>query len=261
MKTLQFRLAGAVTALALGLTFLFAGSQAQAAANPDAATGATISKMTGRATVFLPDGTKVRASVGMKLSQGSTISTGFGSVTLDLDPHGVAVIRPRSSLTIDELSRVKDQEVTRFNLKKGELVGDVKKVAQNSVYEVQTAKGVAGIRGTQYRILSVGVFICANGQYQVTLAGINQETGKPKVFVIRTNSKLDVTKVVQQVANLTPAEAQKLVTELQPGGKPVNPTVGGGGRPAPVEITITGGVGDNGRLFQRINAGDIHYDE
>jgi len=255
MKTLQFRLAGAMTALALGLTFLLSGSQAQAAADPSvASTGATITKLSGRATVFLPDGSKVRATKGMSVSQGSTISTGFGSVTLDLGAHGVAVVGSRSSLVIDELSRVKDQEVTKFNLKKGELIGDVKKVAANSKYEVQTAKGVAGIRGTAYHILAIGVFKCLNGNFTVTLFTVDAQ-GNPKVFVVNTKSQLDAVGVLESVTTLSESEINAELSKMD-GGDSVKSTRNTGTfTPSADPITVTGtlGTSDNGRTIQVIN--------
>ena len=264
MKTLQHRIAGAALTLALGLTFLFSASQAQAAADPAATGGATVESANGRATLFRADGSRERVTVGMKIGEGDKLITGLGTVGLNLGSHGLVRVQSRSEVTLEELKRnaggEAGKDTTIFNLTKGGLLGDVKKVSANSDYKVKTAKGVAGIRGTKYLILAVGVFKCANGSLVVTMFAINPQTGQPKVFTVTPGTKLDSTKVVQEVTNMTPGEAATVVNLVDTPPGPVTPVVIVINQ-APTEVFISPTAGDNNRLFQYIDEGDIGGDD
>jgi len=248
MKTLQNRLGSAALACALAFTFLFSGASAQAAADPNAVTStAKVTAVTGKATVF-QDGKSTRVKKGMELGAGATISTGLGTVTLNLGGHGIAQIQSRTTLTIEEL---KHRNVggtvvgtTKFDLKKGILLGNVKKTSAESNYQVKTAKGVAGIRGTTYEIHAVGIFKCGEGLYTVQLLVVDPATGQPKVITLQPATMLDAQAAVVEVLNLPPGQAAALNAAVTAMIAP--PGVGGVViiPRTPTETTITGAVGN-----------------
>ena len=54
-----------------------------------------------------------------------------------------------------------------MDLRNGRILGNVKKLAAASKYEVKTPQGVAGIRGTRYDIRADGTVIVIEGQVVV----------------------------------------------------------------------------------------------
>jgi hypothetical protein len=246
MKTLQNRIGSAALACALALTLLFTGASAQAAADPNAVrTTATVTGVTGRATVF-QDGNSSKVKKGMEIGVGATISTGLGTVTLNLGGHGNAIVQSRSTLTIEELSHKivggETQGNTKFDLKKGILLGNVKKTTAASNYKVKTAKGVAGIRGTTYEIHAIGIFKCGEGMFTVQLL-VTGPDGAPQVITLQSATQLDAQAAVAVVLNLTPAQAQVVNNAVNP--LLANPNVRGVILipRTPIETTITGTVG------------------
>ena len=247
MKTLQNRIGSAALACALAITFLFAGSSSQAATDPNAVrTTATVTGVTGKATVF-QGGKSSKVKKGMEVGVGATISTGLGTVTLNLGGHGIAIVQSRSTLTIEELSHKivggETQGRTKFDLKQGILLGNVKKTSAASNYEVKTAKGVAGIRGTTYEIHAVGIFKCGEGMYTVQLLVTDPATNQLQVITLQPTTQLDAQGAVAEVLNLTPAQAQALNNAVDPllqdpnvSGVIVVPKT-------QIEATITGTVG------------------
>src|SRR5690606_22284182 len=69
-------------------------------------------------------------------------------------------------LTVDDLGAEKIIE-TQLDLRSGRILGNVKKLAATSKYEVKTPQGVAGIRGTRYDISADGTVTVVEGQVVV----------------------------------------------------------------------------------------------
>jgi hypothetical protein len=69
-------------------------------------------------------------------------------------------------LTVDRTGVDKVIE-TQLDLRNGRILGNVKRLAAASKYEVKTPHGVAGIRGTRYDIRSDGTVIVTEGQVVV----------------------------------------------------------------------------------------------
>ncbi len=135
-------------------------------------TQATVARVTGAATVTLPDGSTVALTEGMKVPQGATIKTGAdGDVYLETHKGYVTSIKKDSEVGVDELSVQSEggkvtAEVTTLNLKSGNLVAklDPSKKAVNQ-YAVRTPKGVAAARGT--------IFTMSYKNQKVTIAVVN----------------------------------------------------------------------------------------
>jgi hypothetical protein len=127
----------------------------------------------------------------MELEEGTTITTGPGS-TVDLQVNGrtstVRVVE-NSRLSLKKMQDVgAGDSQTMLNIDNGTVFGSVKKITKESTYDIQTPRGVAGIRGTDW---AVQVSQLANGNYTVTFTSA---TGK--VFVV---ANISIAGVMTQV--------------------------------------------------------------
>jgi len=108
-------------------------------------------------------------NVGMRLGQNSVIRTAPGSVVdLFLGDNGPVVrVTEATTMGIDTLTseNVGNETVieTQLDLRNGRILGNVKKLAEASTYEVKTPQGVAGIRGTRYDIRADGTVTVLEG--------------------------------------------------------------------------------------------------
>ncbi len=118
------------------------------------------------------------ARVGSQLSPNSIIKTGAGSVVdLFLGDNGPVVrVTESTEMGIDRLdvegSGVDKVIETQLDLKSGRILGNVKKLAEASKYEVKTPVGVAGIRGTEYDISANGRVSVITGLVQVVYVDV-----------------------------------------------------------------------------------------
>jgi len=168
-------------------------------------------KVTG--AVSRVDGTGVTSAVtdGSALSESDTIITGADSGVVLVFMNGSSVkLGGNSRLLVEQfkmdplagdiniatLKKEPSVSQTTLNLAYGELVGDVKKLHKSSSYNIKTAVGAAGIRGTIYRV----VFLpAANGQparFQLSTAeGL-------VVFTAPTGATTDVAQGAEVVATV-----------------------------------------------------------
>jgi hypothetical protein len=111
--------------------------------------------------------------VGTSLNQNSVVRTAPGStVDLFLNENGPAVrVTENTTLGIDRLTvdrtGVDNVIETQLDLRNGRILGNVRKLAAASKYEVKTPQGVAGIRGTRYDISADGTVRVVEGQIVV----------------------------------------------------------------------------------------------
>ena len=111
--------------------------------------------------------------VGTSLNQNSVIRTAPGStVDLYMNENGPAVrVTENTTLGIDRLTidrtGVDNIIETQLDLRNGRILGNVRKLAAASKYEVKTPQGVAGIRGTRYDISADGTVRVIEGQVVV----------------------------------------------------------------------------------------------
>src|SRR5437879_1751994 len=120
-------------------------------------TQATVARVSGSATVSMPDGSTAPLTAGMKVAQGATITTGAdGDVYLESHAGYLTAIKHDSVVAVDEISVTSSggkvtEEKTLLDLKSGNLVAklDPTKKAVNN-YQVRTPKGVAAARGTVF---------------------------------------------------------------------------------------------------------------
>jgi len=219
---------------ALALAYVFTAVNVQAAAQPGAEQGkAKVVAVSGRAaTATEVGGAPMELKKGMVLKPGTTIQTGPGtSVYLDLGENGERLtVKPDSTLSLDKLTinRTGADTVvdTELEVKKGSIVGNVKKLSAASNYSVKTAKGVAGIRGTAFHIFAVGIYRCATGQLIVTVTEITQPgqpAAKPVVFTVTPGSQVDLSAAlpgqVVAVIPIPPALLNIILSDSAPPGE------------------------------------------
>src|SRR5688572_4466592 len=151
--------------------FLMSASTTQAAPEQNKA---VVRAVRGTANYSTDRGANWKAlKVGTSLNQNSVIRTAPGSnVDLYMNENGPAVrVTENTTLGIDRLTidrtGVDNVIETQLDLRNGRILGNVKRLAAASKYEVKTPHGVAGIRGTRYDIRSDGTVIVTEGQVVV----------------------------------------------------------------------------------------------
>lgn len=139
------------------------GLALSATAQSTKVTEATVAKLTGSATVTLPDGSTAAVTQGMKIPQGATIATAAdGEVLLQTHASTAATLKANTTVSIDELNTSSaggkvTEEVTTLNLKNGNLISALDPSKKNvNNYKVRTAKGVAAARGTTFSVVING---------------------------------------------------------------------------------------------------------
>lgn len=177
MKSIIPTLGRLLAALAVISLWLTATTAQAATKGAETAAKATVVSVVGKVLVNYGDAAPEEATLKMVLREGATINTGNNSkIVLDLGPNGSALsINANSTLVLDELKLNSTPQgpaaTTTLDLKRGGLIGNTKKLSQASKYEVRTANGVAGIRGTSFRFLATGLWQCFSGLVQVSANG------------------------------------------------------------------------------------------
>jgi hypothetical protein len=144
-------------AVALAAALLLSVS-AEAKANK-----AVVRAIRGGAAEITTDGRSWKpAKVGQQLGENSAVKTDANAmVDLFLGDNGPVVrVTKDTTLGIDRLdvesTGIEKVIETQLDLRSGKILGNVKKMAAASKYEVKTPMGVAGIRGTEYAISADG---------------------------------------------------------------------------------------------------------
>jgi hypothetical protein len=116
-----------------------------------------------------PGAPKQAIKVGDVLKPGATVETS-AAATVDLflgKKIGILRVTENTTLVIDKfiltdtgVDKVVD---VQLNVPQGTILGDVHKLATASKYEIKVPNGVAGIRGTKYRISSMGYIVLLEG--------------------------------------------------------------------------------------------------
>ncbi len=201
-------------ACAVALGSILIAESAQAAAGK-----AVVRAVRGTADFSDGGGSWKKMRVGTILRQNAVVRTAAdSSVDLFLDMNGPVVrVTENTQVGLDRLSfeetGVETVIDTGIDLKDGRILGNVKKMAQASKYEVKTPNGVAGIRGTEYDISANGKVLVISGSVVVISGG--------QTFVVNAGEMFDpgsksVKKAEPQVLSdvgQTIADVTKVVTE------------------------------------------------
>lgn len=179
----------AVVAMCVGLSLTVSTHDAQAQYKQNMA---FVRAIEGSATYN--DGAKSGSVTrGLFLHEDARITTSAGSyVDLFLGENGPFVrVTESSNLTLDRLAfRETGEEIvveTSLNLRKGRILGQVKRTSPASRYEVVTPTMVAGIRGTDYDISADGTTKIYDGTAVVAYS----IDGQVPTFLVNAGFKFD----------------------------------------------------------------------
>ena len=130
---------------------------------------AVVRSIRGQAQYQEAGGQWLQLKVGQVLKAGSTVRTANDShADLFMDQNGPVIrLVENTTLGLDKLSftvtGVDTIIETQLDLKSGRIIGIVRKMADQSKYEIKTPNGVAGIRGTEYDITATSVLRVVSG--------------------------------------------------------------------------------------------------
>jgi hypothetical protein len=130
---------------------------------------AVVRSIRGKAQYLESGGQWLELKVGQVLKPGSTVRTANDShADLFMDQNGPVIrLVENTTLGLDKLNYTvtgADTIIeTQLDLKSGRIVGIVRKMADQSKYEIKTPNGVAGIRGTEYDITATSVLRVVSG--------------------------------------------------------------------------------------------------
>lgn len=183
-----------------------------------------------------------KLNVGMRLNQNSVIRTAPGStVDLFLGDNGPVVrVTESTTMGIDRLTyeAMGNETVieTQLDLRNGRILGNVKKLAAASKYEVKTPQGVAGIRGTRYDIRADGTVTVIEG----TVLVVYVVGGQPQPAV-QVNAGQTVTPPAQagdpiRVVDANPTVIQQITGEINQSTEIATETVDVDGTPTVVIV-------------------------
>ena len=190
--------------------------------------------------------------VGTVLKSGSTVKTAAdSSVDCFLGANGPVVrVTENTQMGFDKLSynRADSETVieTELNLANGRILGNVKKLAAASKYEIKVPNGVAGIRGTEYE---VHVTRRADGQVEVTVTCVKGQI--VAAFVVDGTTRTAVLGTDESYSSLTgktikisAADRDRLADEIAKAGGSERPNLIGTTVPVPTtEQHLTGATG------------------
>ena len=116
-----------------------------------AQSSAVIKEATGKVEVQAPGGRWTSAAVGMTISRGTTISTGFGSrALLDLG-NAVLNVQPLTRLRLEELIQKEGTVQTDLFLRVGKVKAEVKSVSGlQQDFKLRSPVSTAAVRGTTF---------------------------------------------------------------------------------------------------------------
>jgi hypothetical protein len=198
--------------------------------------------------------------VGARLKQNSIIRTAPGAtVDLFLGDNGPVVrVTENTTMGIDRLTVDRGNETiieTQLDLRSGRILGNVKKLAAASKYEVKTPQGVAGIRGTRYDISADGTVKIVQGDAIVVYV-LGGRTSTATLHGPQMSRPPTTAGGEPIISAIPPAEVDRINREIDsiPGGPVPTPYVEG--QPTiltinPIQEQIQGG--DRAKVETEIN--------
>lgn len=172
-----------------------------------------------------------KLTVGTRLNPNSVVRTAPAStVDVFLGDNGPVVrITEDTSLGFDKLSSegtgLEKVIETELDLRNGRILGNVKKLAAASRYEVKTPVGVAGIRGTEYDISANGDVTVVSGSVVVVYILPDGTTTVPVTVNAGQTVRAPAAGAQPVVVNASPAALQ-LIRESMPGVGTTGATTG-----------------------------------
>ena len=168
------------TILSRGFASILMGACAVALAqdNSRKPSQAIVRAVHGAATYSVNGGAALPLRTEMKLEEDTQIETAKDA-WVDLQVNGktsVVRVQPETKVVLKTMEELGGGDETMLDVKNGTIYGFVKKIAKDSKYEVNTPRGVMGLRGTDF---SVKVLQNPDGTYNVTF-----NCFKGQIFVV-----------------------------------------------------------------------------
>lgn len=166
LGSLMFKLAAG--GVALVVSAMLGSAQAQQEGT------VTVTSVRGSAQYSDAGGSWMPLKVGKVLKAGAVVKTAADSqVDLFLKQNGPVVrVTADTTLGLDKMlfddTGAETVVETQLNLVNGRILGNVKKLAAASRYDVKVPTGTVGIRGTEYDISASGVVHVVTGEVLVT---------------------------------------------------------------------------------------------
>ena len=184
---------------------------------------ATVRSVIGRATYTEDGGQATPLRPNTVLNPGAIITT-EADTTVDLQVNGrtsTVRVTANTTMTLEKMLNLGagDSE-TMLNLKNGTVVGSVRKISKASKYEVMTARGVAGIRGTDFAVSSLPN---PNGAPTVTFSSVTG-TVYCVANILVNNVMTQVPKTLNTGQSWTPPETATSVIDPAVVATTVTPT-------------------------------------
>jgi hypothetical protein len=210
---------------------------------------AKVVRIKGDARYSAGDSVWHKVKVGTKLKSGDLIQTAQDSYVdiilgeVDYVPSRVAVgdlityqpevqqdtvrVWEDSVLVLDKLTTMNTgaDEVTetQLDLRAGRIMGLVKKMPAASRYEIKLPNGVAGVRGTIYRISAAGIVQVLSGTVVISWTGSD---GKPMTQVINAGYQFDIrTGLLTRIPDFENKDLRGASAELRYVSKPAAKTI------------------------------------
>ncbi len=153
----------------IGIIFLILNFAAIAAF---AQSSSVVKELTGKVEVKAPRGAWTSALVGMTISQGTTISTGFNSTALIDLGNSVLNVRPLTRLTLEELIEREGTIQTDLFLRVGKVNAEVKSVAGvKQDFKLRSPISTAAVRGTNFGFTGFDIVVYDGKVVYLTLIG------------------------------------------------------------------------------------------
>lgn len=107
---------------------------------------------------------------------------------------------------------------THLDLRAGRILGTVKKMPAASRYEIKLPNGVAGVRGTVYRISAAGIVQVLSGTVVISWTGSD---GKPMTQVVTAGYQFDIrTGLLSRIPPIEEQEMRRLGSLLRYAAQP-----------------------------------------
>jgi len=137
-----------------------------------AQSSAVIKETTGKVEILVPMGGWTRAAVGMTISRGTTISTGFNSrALLDLG-NSVLRVQPLTRLRLEELIGKEGSVQTDLFLRVGKVNAQVKSAAGlKQDFKLRGPVSTAAVRGTDFEYDGFDVVVFDGDVLYLTMLG------------------------------------------------------------------------------------------
>jgi hypothetical protein len=131
-----------------------------------------IKEMRGKVEVQAPGGSWRSASIGMTVSQGTTISTGFNSTVLIDLGNSILDVKPLTRLRLEELLEKEGTIQTELFLKVGKVRAEVKSASGlRQDFKLRSPVSTAAVRGTKLDYDGFDVVVFDGDVLYLTLLG------------------------------------------------------------------------------------------